>query len=83
MGPDGIITGESLGVVARLFGDPGEDQIENFPDDELRLWLEDGRSPWSGVTGRYWYGLSEGMTFKLVILSNSVRERAADCLRDG
>ena len=29
--------GESLGVVARLLGDPGEDQIENLPGDELRL----------------------------------------------
>ena len=37
MGPDGIMIGESLGVVARLLGDPGEDQIENLPGDELRL----------------------------------------------
>ena len=37
VGPEGIIMGESLGVVARLFGDPGEDQIENLPGDELRL----------------------------------------------
>ena len=37
VGPDGIIIGESLGVVARVLGDPGEDHIENFPADELRL----------------------------------------------
>lgn len=52
MGPDGIIIGESLGVVARLLGDPGEDQMENLPDEEVRLWPESSR--FSGVAGRYW-----------------------------
>lgn len=58
--------GESLGVVARLLGDPGEDQTENLPGDELRLWPE--LSPWSGVVGRYWYGLREGMASRPVVL---------------
>ena len=64
MGPDGIRIGESLGVVARLLGDPGEDQMENLPDEEVRLWPE---SSWlSGVAGRYWYGLRAGMALRLV-----------------
>lgn len=37
VGPHGIMMGESLGVVARLLGDPGEDQIENLLAGELRL----------------------------------------------
>lgn len=32
--------GELLGDVARVLGEPGEDQMENLPDDELRLWPE-------------------------------------------
>lgn len=32
--------GESLGVVARLLGDPGDDQMENLPAGELRLLPE-------------------------------------------
>ena len=37
VGPDGMMIGESLGVVARLLGDPGEDQIENLLGEEVRL----------------------------------------------
>lgn len=80
VGPHGIIIGELLGVVARLFGDPGEDQIEKFPADELRLCPE--CSPWSGVAGRYWYGLREGMASRFGVLLDFVSKRAADCLRD-
>ena len=82
MGPQGIVIGESLGVVARLLGEPGEDQMENLPGDELRLWLGDGRSPWSGVAGRYWYGLREGIAIRPVIVLDSVGKRATDCLGD-
>ena len=32
--------GESPGDVARLLGDPGDDQMENLLTDELRLWPE-------------------------------------------
>ena len=67
MGPAGIMIGESLGDVARLFDDPADDQIENLLADELRLWPEscsgEGCSSWSGVAGRYLYGLREGMAF--------------------
>ena len=86
VGPDGIIIGELLGVVARLLGDPGEDQIENLPAGELRLWSEswlgEGWSPWSGVTGRYWYGLREGMTSGLVVMLDCLPKGVADCLGD-
>ena len=37
VGPDGIRIGELLGVVARLLGDPGDDQMENLLAGEL--WL--------------------------------------------
>ena len=79
MGPDGIRIGESLGVVARLLGDPGEDQMEDLPDEEVRLWPE---SSWlSGVAGRYWYGLRAGMALRLVCLSVGLcSKRAADSL---
>ena len=84
VGPDGVMIGESLGVVARLLGDPGEDQMENLLGDELRLWgesrLGDRCLPRSGVAGRYWYGLREDMASRLVVLPDCLGKRAANGL---
>ena len=86
MGPHGIMMGESLGVVARLLGDPGEDQTENLPVDELRLWPEsypgDGCSSWSGVAGRYWYGLRVGMASGIVSIIGLCSREAVECSGD-